>query len=79
MQAQTQQPHPTPRQVDDALAVVHSPALVANQPALRLNAWHTLMAMRGQRVNVVRVSAMQHSLRDMRGLACHLLNPQAAR
>lgn len=78
MQAQTQHPHPTAREVDDALAVVHSPALVANQPALRLNAWHTLMATRGQRVNMVRVSAMQHSLRDMRGLACHLLNPQAA-
>lgn len=69
---------PTPRQIDDALAVVHSPGLVANQPALRLNAWQTLMAERGRRVNIVRVSAMQNTLRDMRGLACHLINPAGA-
>lgn len=70
--------HPTPRQIDDALAVVHSPGLVADQPALRLTAWETLMAERGHRVNTIRVSAMQSTLRDMRGLACHLLNPAGA-
>lgn len=73
-------PHttPTPRQIDDALAVVHSPALVADQPALRCDAWATLMQARGQRVNIIRISAMQHSLRHARGLAVHLIAPQGA-
>jgi hypothetical protein len=66
---------PTPRQIDDALAVVHSPGLVAHLPALRLTAWETLMAHRGQRVNTTRLSAMQHHLRHARGLASHLLTP----
>lgn len=71
-------PQPTPRQIDDALAVVHSPALVADQPALRANAWEILKAARGQTVATARLDAMQHHLAHARGLAAHLLNPHGA-
>ena len=66
---------PTPRQIDDALAVVHSPDLVANQPGLRVNAWEILKAARGETVRTARLDAMQHSIRHARGLAVHLINP----
>lgn len=54
---------PTPRQIDDALAVVHSPALVHDQPALRAIAWDTLKRQRGQRMNLDRIGALQDSQR----------------
>ncbi len=53
---------PTPRAVDDALAVVHSPHLVHDQPALRLNAWATLMEHRGNGVAVARLCHMQRAM-----------------
>lgn len=68
---------PSARQIDDALAVVHSPALIHDQPALRLSAWEVLMAERGHRVNTLRLSGMQYALRTHRGLGAHLLNPGA--
>jgi hypothetical protein len=68
---------PTARQLDDANAVVNSPALVADHPSLRASAWEILMAERGHRVNLVRLSAMQHTLRNTRTLGAHLLNPGA--
>ncbi len=53
---------PNPRAVDDALAVVHSPHLVHDQPALRLNAWATLMEYRGHGVAVGRLCRMQAAM-----------------
>lgn len=69
-------PHPTARQIDDALAIVHSPDLVHDQPALRTNAWETLLAARGLSANTVRLSAMQHALRQTQILGAHLLQPR---
>jgi len=54
---------PTARQIDDALAVVHSPALVHDQPAMRATAWLTLKRLRGQSVNLDRIGALQDGLR----------------
>lgn len=68
-------PQPTARQMDDAAAVVNSPAMVAGFPALRAEAWATLLAARGQRMNLIRISAMQSSLRDMRGLGAETIAP----
>jgi len=68
---------PTPRQIDDAKAIIHYPHLSHDQPAWRANAWEVLKAARGQTVNTARLDAMQHHLRHARGLAAHLLNPVA--
>lgn len=53
---------PTARQIDDALAVVHSPRLVHDQPALRADAWEKLKRQRGQSVNLERISALQDQM-----------------
>ena len=67
---------PTARQHADAVAVVHNPALVQDQPALRANAWGVLMAERGHRVNYVRLSAMQYELRSTACVGAGLTTPR---
>jgi hypothetical protein len=54
---------PTPFQIDDALAVVHSPHLVHDQPHRRAVAWETLMRERGHRVDRNRIGDLQDGLR----------------
>ena len=71
-------PRPTAQAHADALAVVHHPELVADQPRLRLDAWAALMAERGRRVNPVRLQAMQHRVYNLSGLGAWLLNPTEA-
>lgn len=68
-------PPPTARQMDDAAAVVNSPAMVAGFPALRAEAWATLLAAKGQRMNMIRISAMQANLRDLRSLGAETIAP----
>jgi hypothetical protein len=73
-------PPPPPisqRQLDDARTVVEHPELTFDQPAMRVNAWDTLKRARGQHVNLSRLDAMQHTLRNTRSLGAHLLNPGA--
>jgi len=68
-------PRPTAQAHADAVAVVHSPELVADQPRLRRDAWAVLMAERGHHVNHPRLQAMQYCVNNLTGWAAFLLNP----
>lgn len=54
---------PTPFEIDDALAVVHSPAHVHDQPRRRCEAWQTLKAARGQTMRLGRIIALAEPVR----------------
>lgn len=57
---------PTPRDIDDALAVVTNPARFQFLHANRTTAWANLKRARGQSVDLAKLSEMQDQLRTAR-------------